>query len=148
MSGTPKSIAYFALGFCLFFVALNDAQGQRATSPCSQIQDSVLHKVIYTNLDKMPEPAGGVEALLKILSHKLKHPAGDIDYFGKTIVAFVVEANGKISGKRVVKDPSGKKHIFSDQILDIISKVKWKPGSCNKKPVPSLYILPVYIDTD
>lgn len=94
MLDTLKSIA-FTLGFCLFFVALNDAQGQRAKPPCPQILDSVLHKVIYTGLDKIPEPVGGMPLLNKTLMQKLKYPSGDIDYFGKVIVAFVVEANGK-----------------------------------------------------
>ena len=94
----------------------------------------------------MPEPVGGVEALSTLLRKKFKCPPGDVDYFGKVIVAFVIEPDGNIEGKRIVNDPSGAKKLFGSQLIRIISTLKWKPGKCNGKIVPVLYTLPLRVD--
>jgi|GEM_PF-1348626 len=145
MAGIAKLLCSTVVSLCLSFFITGDVCGQQTTSSCIQIQDSILHKPIYTNVDKLPEPVGGMGTLNKAIYKQLKYPPGDAYYTGKAIVAFVVQANGKIAGKRVIRDPSSESHLFSDQVVKIVSSLKWKPALCNNKPVASLYILPVNI---
>jgi len=127
---------------CLFLSAV----AQTKKSDCPGFQDTVLHKFVYKFTDVMPEPQGGIEKVFKLITKYLKYPTGDASYSGRVIVAFVIEPNGSIDGQRTMNDPSGSKHVFSKQLLDILGSVKWKPGYCNGKAVPVLYSLPVAIE--
>ncbi|WP_295795628.1 energy transducer TonB [Mucilaginibacter sp.] len=94
----------------------------------------------------MPRPKSGLETLIKQLSKTIRFPAGEAEYEGRVIVAFVIEPNGKIDGERVIREPSGDKQIFSKQIFEVVKSIKWKPAKRNGKAVPFLYTLPVTID--
>ncbi len=145
MTGITKLLIYTTVWLCLFFIVLFSAKAQQTLAPCTQTLDSVLHKTIYTTVDKMPEPIGGITVLNRTIYKQLKYPSGEGDYGGKTIVAFVVEANGKITGERAIRDPSGKRLLFSNQLIKIVKNLKWEPALCDNKPVAYLYILSVEI---
>lgn len=127
----------FVFAFCL------PASAQKDSSECTYIIDSITQRKVYIFTDKMPEATGGNDSLMEIIYANIEYPIGPC-YSGKVWVAFIVESNGKITGKRILKDPS--KNIFGNQILDAIEKAKWVPGSCAEKAVPILYKLPVTID--
>ena len=59
---------------------------------------------------------------------------------GKIWVSFIVQENGKITGKRIVRHTSDGK--YGKQILDLIDKVKWSPGTFEGKAIP---VMPVSI---
>jgi hypothetical protein len=96
-------------------------------------------------VDKQPEMIGGWKAFTKLINEKFKYPSGDIGYSGTVKVAFVVETNGKIDGKRTIYDPSGNEQVFSKQLLKLVDNISWKPGLCDGNQVPVLYILPLNI---
>ena len=125
-------------------IAFNDATAQNAKS--TGFQDTLLNKFVYTYAEQLPEPKGGLESLVKLLTKSIRFPPGEADYGGRVIVAFVIEPNGKIDGERVIREPSGNKQIFSKQIFEIVKTIKWKPARCNGKAVPFLYTLPISID--
>ena len=87
-----------------------------------------------------------MKTIVKLINKDFKYPHDGIDYSGRVLVAFVVETNGTIDGKRVIYDPAGNDRLFSKQLLDILSSVKWKVGLCNGESVPCLYTFPLNID--
>jgi len=141
-----RPTGYSLVVTCLLCVAFHNAFAQHTKINCNSFRDTTLHKLIYKIVDQQPQPVGGIEKLGKQLLKSLKCPSGDADYSGQIIIAFVVEADGKIDGKRIVKDLSDDQHFFSKQVFTIVDHVKWNPGSCNGKRVPVLYILPLNID--
>ncbi|WP_158642845.1 energy transducer TonB [Mucilaginibacter ginsenosidivorax] len=100
---------------------------------------------VYDSVEKPPEPVGGLGDLTRLISRNLKFPNTCADYAGKIIVNFVIEPDGSIDNKTVMRDPSGDKHLFADQVFKIIESVKWKPGRLNGKPVATWYALPLTI---
>jgi len=145
LNSIGKLVGYIGFWLCLSFFVFYSAKAQQTNSSCTLVQDSILHKAIYTTFQQMPEPIGGMRALTKAIFKQLKYPPGDAFYEGRIIVAFVIQANGRIAGERVFREPSGKRHLFSDQVFKIVRGFKWKPARCNNKPVASLYVLPVKI---
>ncbi|WP_371742470.1 energy transducer TonB [Mucilaginibacter sp. SG564] len=80
-----------------------------------------------------------------MITKNLKLPPST-NYYGLTIIVFVVEADGQIDGQRVKRDSSGDEHLLGNQILRNIATLKWKPGKCNGKPVPCMYSIPINLD--
>jgi O-phosphoseryl-tRNA(Cys) synthetase len=110
---------------------------------CKNQKDSVLHRIVYTDVDTRPEPLIGLGNLNVQIGKSIKFSQGFEEFQGHVTVGFVVEKNGSIDGTRIVKDIS--KHFFADQIIKVLKRSRWKPGLCNGKPVPVLYLLPFYI---
>jgi hypothetical protein len=133
---------------CFSCFILNQSIAQSKQSNCSGVQDTILHKFVYTSVDKMPEPIGGIIALSKSLSKQLKYSSAREEPIGRVIVAFVVEKNGTIRGGRIVRDFSDEGYFFGKQILIVVKHSKWKPGLCNGKQVAVLYTLPINIDSE
>jgi len=132
----------FLIGILAFiFPVISSAQTD--SIKCNSIFDTLTKTEVYTFVDKMPEVVGGMEALFKEFQN-IKYPNDGADYGGKVFVAFIIDIDGKLIGKRIIHDPSGDK--FGKQILMLIDNVKWQPGSCNGKNVPVIFILPVYIE--
>ena len=129
---------------CLSFFDFSCQQKQARSFACAGFQDTILHKFVYKTTDVPPKPVGGNETINKAITKYFKYP--DEDVSGKVLVAFVVETNGTIDGKRVIYDPTGKDGLFSKQLLTILDKVKWQPGMCNGEDVPCLYVFPLNVD--
>ncbi|MCO5949663.1 energy transducer TonB [Mucilaginibacter flavidus] len=141
-----KFIQLILFAICLSYFVFNKAAAQQKQPDNTRFQDSLVHKLVYIYAEQLPEPKGGMTTLFKQVTKKLKFPAGDADYAGRVIVAFVIEPDGKIDGERVIRDPSGNQQIFSKQIFQIIKTIKWRPARRNGKAVPFLYTLPISID--
>lgn len=139
MTVNSKFIKLIMFAICLSCFVFNEVSAQTIKFNCSVFKDTLTHKIIYKQADTIPEPEGGIQALSLAIARKLRAP---VDFSGRIIVAFIVEANGTIDGKRVIKDESGKEEVFGKQILNLINNVKWKPALCNGKAVPFLYSLP------
>ena len=127
----------------VFFVLTNLAFGQTKDSfKCIQTFDSLTKKNVYMSVDKMPEVKGGETTLIKLIYKEIKYPDGD--YVGSVYVAFIVNPDGTLDGKRILRDPS--KNKFGNQILNLIDHLEWIAGSCSGNVVPVLYKLPINID--
>ena len=119
------------------------AFSQTDSIKCKAILDTLTKTEVYTFVDKMPEVIGGMEVLFNEFQN-IKYPNDGADYGGKVFIAFIVDIDGKITGKRIVRDPTGDK--LGKQILTLIDNVVWQPGSCNGKNVPVMFLLPLNID--
>jgi len=141
-----NKLIFGTLIICLSCFVFNCSHPHTNKSKCSGIRDTLLHKFVYKIVDSAPQPVGGMKTIFKLISKNFKYPPGDADYTGWVIVAFVIEPNGSIDGQRTIYDPSGNDHLFSKQLLGILSTVKWKPGYCSGEAVPVLYTFSLNID--
>jgi periplasmic protein TonB len=112
---------------------------------CKRGQDSITKRTIYLDADIGPECEGGSAALLRRFNKSIKFPktglTGPVE--SQYIVGFIVEANGEITGERVIRDNTNQ---IGQQILKMVKSCQWYPARCNGKKVAFLYKLPVIID--
>lgn len=139
-----RSCIHFIVIFSLSGLVSNGAIAQNKREECQGQKDSLLNKYVFHTADEPAKPEGGIEALYRMLAKRLRYPVEYDEYYGRVIIGFVVEPNGKIDGKRVIKDPVAEK-IFSKQLFKIIDEIKWNPAICNGRPVPYMMMLPVSI---
>ncbi|OFY22819.1 MAG: hypothetical protein A2W98_09570 [Bacteroidetes bacterium GWF2_33_38] len=101
-----------------------------------------------TQVEKMPEFVGGMEALIQYISKNIKYPksAAKAGVEGKVFVSFFVNEDGAISGVVVEKGVSPE---LDKEALRVISKMpKWTPGENQGKPVKVALTLPIQFKLD
>jgi periplasmic protein TonB len=134
----------FVLIILLFNVVVAFGQGESNDSCRAQV-DTLTHLEVFRIVEKMPTVEGGMQALYKEISKKIKYPHIDKHPIeSKVIIAFVVDANGKILGKRIIKNITGTD--LGEQLLEIVDDLRWDPGRCNGQAVPTLQLIPMIID--
>ena len=127
-----------------FFISYNClAQDTRNENACQKVIDSLTNNEVYKTVDEMPRIEGGMQQLYKQMVKQVRIPADIPISDTKVIVAFIVEKNGQITGKRVIRNITGTD--IGQELLNLVSQYKWKAGKCNKKPVAVLQTLPMYI---
>jgi hypothetical protein len=110
------------------------------TKTCDQPSeiDTLTHQSIYTKVDQMPEPEGGMHSLYKKMG-EVKYPAKmREESLTSTIIGFIVNEKGEVFGERIIKAwdiDMAKKFLY------VIKKHKWKPGSCKGTKVPVLNVI-------
>jgi TonB family protein len=126
----------------------NQVLGQsasRASGPCVLLYDSALNKSYYSTAEKMPAFKGGRKELTKVINKNLKWPGGLCDVEGTVFVAFIVEANGQISNKRVLRGLNNSEGCNADnealKVIDFLTS--WTAGQCDGKNVAVQYVVPV-----
>jgi hypothetical protein len=120
--------------------------GQNKDSCLSQF-DTLTNREVFTFADRMPVVQGGIQALVKEISRKIRYPHDEkYPIESKVVVAFVIEANGSLTGKRIIQNIAGTD--IGNQVLDIVDDFKWQPGSCNGKKVPTLQLFPMIVDVE
>jgi hypothetical protein len=127
----------------LFFSALTAAGQPGKSDSCHFFLDTLTNQQVLKFLPGMPRVQGGMEEVSKEISKRIKYP--HIDRYPmdtKVIVAFIITEDGRVTGKRVIKDFSG----FGEQLLDILDDFKWDPGTCNGKSVSTLQVFPMIIE--
>lgn len=93
--------------------------------------------------ETMPSFPGGNSAMYRFINKNLNYPAQarDNEIEGKIYVQFVVQPNGKLTDKKVVRSIG---YGCDKEALKIISKMpKWKPGKQNGKKVAVYYTIPI-----
>ena len=116
-------------------------------SNCVSKFDSTLNKTYYTLVDKMPTYQGGQEAMNKIIVKNLKWPgSGQCDITATVYVTFIVEPDGKVTGKRIYKTFLSDDNFCSPnkealKVVDFLTN--WNAGQCNGKNVAVQYVLPI-----
>ena len=128
--------------FCIILLFGSTVFGQTDSLFCAAKIDSLTQMRIVQSPDKMPEPFGGIEALIDSITSNLvlKDQATIV---GKIYLAFIVDEDGSVSGERTLRNPG-----YSDldrQAIIIIKKHRWIPAECKGKKVAALYILPIYV---
>jgi hypothetical protein len=131
----------------LFFKAILTFGQGTAVKPCQTIIDTLTKRTVYKAADKMASFPGGMEVFYKqinkrIVLHKSDNLKGGI----KVFVAFVVQADGKVVGQRIIQNVKGTN--LAEQFLNIIDDFKWEPGICNGKAISTIETYPMIIDID
>ena len=96
---------------------------------------------IYVQPDLQPQYPGGYTALWNFINKNLTWPNPDADVDGKVVVQFVVEKDGTLTHKTIVRELEP---AFDKEALRIINLLpKWIPAKLNGKPVRSYYKVPI-----
>jgi hypothetical protein len=110
-------------------------------SPCNNCKigkDTLTGRSIYLTYEVEPECEGGKGVLFRRMNKTISFPdslvTGDFD--SRYTVSFIVDADGKISGGRIVH---GNINQVGQQILKAVKSCRWTPGKCNGKKVSVLY---------
>jgi TonB family protein len=105
-------------------------------------------KVIFTVVEKMPQFAGGDQALFKYLGTNIRYPveAQKAGIQGRVICQYVVDENGAITDVSVVRgvDPS----LDQEAVRVIKAMPNWVPGEQRGKKVSVKYTLPINFKLD
>ena len=120
---------------------LNTDQTVEIQTADQQSQDS--ERTIYTEVDVLPEPQGGMSVFYQELGKNLLYPkqAKELGVEGKVHLQFVVETDGSITNLKVVK---GIGAGCDAAALEAMSKSqKWNPGKKGGKNVAVQIMLPV-----
>ena len=129
--------------FIFFKTAVAFGQTEMADK-CYPRVDTLTKQSVYIDVDKVAMIEGGTEVLAREVAKRVRYPQSDkMPVDSKVIVAFIITAEGKITGKRILKHIEGTD--LADQFLTIISDLEWEPGRCNGKPVSTLQVLPMIL---
>ncbi len=140
---------YLFLLFVLFYCN-GGAQLIKACEPtsCELVYDSALNRSYYLHADISPNYRGGMDTLFKVIGRNLKWPNGDCCISGKVYVSFIVEPDGLMSNKRILRSIGSDSLIcnFNRAVLDMLdSLTDWNAGKCDGKSVPVLVSFPINI---
>lgn len=98
---------------------------------------------VETEVDKMPEFVGGMDALTNYLVSNIRYPeaAEKAKVTGKVLVSFVVTKSGEVSNVTVKK---GVNKDLDEEAKRVVSTMpNWIPGEKDKKKVDAEMILPI-----
>lgn len=101
---------------------------------------------IFTAVEISPEPKGGLKAFREWIGMNYRYPQAAVDagVKGRIVVSFVVEADGKLSGFKVVEDLG---HGTGEEAVETLKKAEaWRPGVQNGKKVRVAYTLPIHLN--
>jgi hypothetical protein len=119
--------------------------GSHPPDTCELRYDSVLNRSYYTSVDRMPTFKGGPTNLMKTINKNLKWPGGRCDLEGTVFVACIIETDGRLTNKRILKGLKiGKPCDADSEALKVVDYLTaWVPGQCDGKDVPVQYVIPV-----
>ncbi|MCX6233905.1 MAG: energy transducer TonB [Bacteroidetes bacterium] len=126
----------------IFWTVLLFAQTDNAKAECKSLFDSLTNRTVYLMVDQLPEFPGGANSLKRFILNNLIWPNdGQDDFQGTVYVSVMVETDGNLTNKIILK---GIYDLADKEALRIIDKMpKWKPGKCNGKVVPVKYCIPI-----
>jgi protein TonB len=97
----------------------------------------------YIVVEKMPEFAGGTEALMRYLRNHLRYPSAALaaQAEGRVFVSFVVQADGTIADITV---PKGLGYGLDEEAQRVVRQMPaWTPGQQSHHAVPVRFTLPI-----
>jgi TonB family protein len=98
---------------------------------------------VYTYVEQMPQPPGGMSALMQYLGQTLQYPAEALqqNLEGKVYINFVVSTDGRIEQAKVVKSAHP---LLDAEALRVVSQLPaWTPGRQTGRAVNVSYTLPI-----
>ncbi|WP_242916803.1 energy transducer TonB [Pontibacter liquoris] len=130
----------FAFGSC---TSDEDAVATAPTRQATIAKKSDTAKA-YTYVEQMPEFKGGEAALFTFLAGHIMYPAvaKEAALEGLTVVSFVVETDGSVTGIKTVKSLSPETDQEAARVVKLTSG-SWMPGKQNGVLVPVQYTLPI-----
>lgn len=125
-------------------IAVSDAPGAALTSTSSSADNNKTdRKEVYTAVEVLAEPPGGMSGLMQYLNQNVRYPeeAFLANEQGRVIVKFIVEADGSISDAQVINSISPS---LDQEALRVVKTMpKWTPAKVNGKAVASWFHLPI-----
>lgn len=118
----------------------------RKNDPCYAPIDSITKKPTFLVAESPAEIEGGMESLARAMLKRVLYPSAlEMKNFdgSKILVGFIVDERGKVTGKRIISTIKGTN--IAEQILTVLAEFKWKPGTCNGKPVSTFHVYPMII---
>ena len=98
---------------------------------------------IFIQVEQMPEFPGGMHALMSYINRSVRYPAlaQENGIHGKVYVQFVVNADGSVSGAKILR---GVHASLDQEALRVVNSLpRWKPGKQGGIPVRVSFQLPV-----
>jgi protein TonB len=110
----------------------------------SDVEQDMAEDEIFVIVEDMPGFGGGdSNKFREFISKNLRYPeiAAENGIQGRVFVAFVVEADGRVSNVRVVRgvDPA----LDREAVRVVETSPKWKPGMQRGKPVRVSFTFPI-----
>jgi len=90
------------------------------------------------DLDKFPEPIGGIEEMIKNVVYP--QTAKDQGIQGKVFVKVIIDENGNVTETSIIKSVNDE---CDKAAMDAIKKTKFAPGIKDNKPVKAEVTIPV-----
>lgn len=119
---------------------LSYGQMNNVPGKCNCVFDSITGRTVYIFVDSMPEFPGGKDSLVKFIIDNVRYPNG-VDCQGTVYISFVVEADGTLNDKRIVRGICG---AYDEEAMRVINLMpKWKPGKCEGNEVPVRVVMPL-----
>lgn len=112
-----------------------------AVPALAQETPAAEERKVYTQVETNPEFPGGIQAFYRFVMKNYKTPSAARSVSGRMIVTFVVEADGTLSGFRIVKDLGY--GTGEEAVRMLKTSPKWEPGTQDGKPVAVQYALPI-----
>ncbi|MBJ6143182.1 energy transducer TonB [Hymenobacter sp. BT559] len=115
------------------------------TGPATETSSATAPAVTgpYIVVEKMPEFAGGTEALMRYLRNHLGYPSEALraQAEGRVYVSFVVQADGTIADISV---PKGLGYGLDEEAQRVVRQMPaWTPGQQSHHAVPVRFTLPI-----
>lgn len=130
-SATILLLLIFLCGSFLF--------GQDSTKCISKF-DTTQQRVIYTQVDSMPQFPGGNDSLWSFIVKNLEYPH-HLPNSLRIYVVFTIENTGQTTNLRIYKggyEPANK------EVLRVFKQMpNWIPGSCEGEVVPVQVVIPI-----
>jgi hypothetical protein len=132
---------YILLVTIVFLTNLLFGQTSGTTMDCLTIFDTVSNRTIYTTTDTMPEYPGGIDSMSNFINSNLHWPDDGVNIQGAVYISFIVEMDGNLTNKRILR---GFYKNADKESLRIVDKMpKWKSGKCKGVAVPVRCIIPI-----
>lgn len=98
---------------------------------------------IFTYIEHMPEPKGGLQGFYKYLAKNIRYPAmaRERKQQGNVFLSFVVERDGSISDIKVVRSVAP--DLDAEAVRILKSSSKWTAGSQNGIALKVAYTMPI-----
>jgi protein TonB len=124
-------------------VGFSGGKGTSETNTGSDTETSSAVVGPYVVVEKMPEFAGGADALMKYLRSHLRYPSAALaaQAEGRVFVSFVVQADGTIADIGILK---GLGYGLDEEAQRVVRQMPtWTPGKQSNHAVPVKFTLPI-----
>lgn len=129
-------------------VGTKDQEGEKEIAPPTEVAGpgEPAAPEIFTIVEEMPEPPGGIGAFYKYVGSHIVYPqlAKEAGISGKVFLKFVVETDGSLSDIQILKGVSGCPECDKEAVRVLKTyPEKWKAGKQNGRAARVYYTLPV-----
>ncbi|MDO4161030.1 MAG: energy transducer TonB [Prevotellaceae bacterium] len=121
----------------------DDAEQEQTTAQSPLAVDMNDNPLNFQVVERLPEFPGGMVEFMKWLTKNLRYPvlAKQQKIEGKVIVSFIINKDGSITDRKVVKSVSPE---LDREALRVLRQMpKWKPGEDHGKPCRTYFSIPI-----